>query len=120
MFANNKYHAKKTVVDGITFDSLMEANRWIELRLLEKRGIIRELRRQVRFEIIRKTRKTRAHYYTADFTYIENNTLIVEDVKGILTRDYILRRDLLISSGVMGVNAMFREYTKKGIKDYEL
>jgi hypothetical protein len=48
----SKYKAKKTVVDGITFDSQKEAQRWCELRLLEKAGVIKNLQRQVPFEII--------------------------------------------------------------------
>jgi len=115
----NKYHATKTTIDGHTFDSKLEAQRYQELRLLEKAGQISDLRRQVRFEIIPKTRATRAHHYTADFTYIEGGVPIVEDVKGVLTRDYVLRRDLLISSGAMGLGAVFREYTQKGVKDFK-
>jgi hypothetical protein len=114
----NKYHAIKATVDGITFDSMMEATRYQELQLLERVGEIRDLHCQVRFEIIPKTKSTRAHHYTADFTYTEGDILIIEDVKGALTRDYILRRDLLISSGTIGEGAVFREYTVKGVKDF--
>jgi hypothetical protein len=116
MFTRNKYHAKKTRLDGFVFDSQMEANRWAELRLLEKQGLIRDLSRQVRYEIIPKTSRNRAHCYTVDFIYYENGKMVVEDVKGAKLQDYILRRDMLISSGKLN-NAIFREYTKEGIKD---
>jgi hypothetical protein len=114
----NKYNARKATIGGITFDSVMEANRYRELAALEKAGIIRELRRQVRFEILPKTSRNRARYYTADFVYLEGSTLVVEDVKGVLTRDYKLRRDILLSSPAFNENMIFREYTRKGIKDY--
>ena len=48
----NKYGNKKTVVDGITFDSRKEAKRYQELKLLEKAGEIKDLRRQVKYELI--------------------------------------------------------------------
>jgi hypothetical protein len=115
----NKYHAIKATIDGLTFDSQLEAHRWWELSQLEKAGQIKDLRCHVRFEIIPKTRVTRAHYYTVDFTYTEGGVPVVEDVKGVLTRDYVLRRDLLISSGATGPGAVFREYTRKGIKDFK-
>jgi hypothetical protein len=118
MFTRNKYNAKKTTLDGLTFDSRMEAERWAVLRLLEKQGLIRDLSRQVRLEIIPKTPRNRAHYYTADFVYCENGRTVFEDVKGVKPRDYILRRDMLLSSGRLPEGAVFREYTKEGVKDY--
>jgi hypothetical protein len=48
----NKYHAVKTQVDGIIFDSMKEAVRWQELKLLEKAGKIANLERQVPYELI--------------------------------------------------------------------
>jgi hypothetical protein len=95
----------------------MEANRYRELKALERAGVIRELRRQVRYELIPKTSRTRARHYTADFVYLEGAALVIEDVKGVMTRDYQLRRDILLSSPAFS-NAVFREYTRKGIKDY--
>ena len=114
---SNKYGAAKTTFDGITFDSVFEAERWIELKILERAGIIKDLCRQVRFEVIPKTGRNRAHHYTADFTYTENGKKIVEDVKGVKTRDYLLRRDLLLASSSFA-ETIFREYTRKGAKDY--
>lgn len=113
----NKYHASRAIIDGITFDSLFEAERWMELKMLEKYGAVTDLRRQVRFEVIPKTKRNRAHHYTADFAYTENGKTVVEDVKGAKTRDYLLRRDLLLASPVFA-NTVFREYTRKGAKDF--
>lgn len=101
-----KYRAKKTVVDGITFDSKKEAARYRELKLLEKAGKIRNLELQKRFELIpvqraAGARTERAAYYIADFCYDEFNSglnawiPVVEDCKGVKTREYVLKRKLL-------------------------
>jgi hypothetical protein len=92
---NNKYGNCKTTVDGITFDSHKEAVRYAELRLLEKGGVIRDLRRQERFEIVPKSRHGRALYYVADFVYVENDKTVVEDVKGVRTPIYRLKKRLV-------------------------
>lgn len=86
--AGNKYGAKKTTVDGITFDSKAEAKRWQELKLLEKAGEIRGLARQMAFELstCRPTcdGKTRLGVYICDFRYfaLPTGECVIEDVKG--------------------------------------
>lgn len=96
-----KYHAKKTELDGITFDSRKEAQRYAELKLLERSGAIHNLRRQVKYELIpaqKKDGKTieRACHYIADFVYEENGKTVVEDVKGYRTKEYVLKRKLML------------------------
>ena len=96
-----KYHAKKTELDGITFDSRKEAQRYAELRLLERPGAIHNLQRQVRYALIpaqKKDGKTieRACHYIADFVYEENGKTVVEDVKGYRTKEYVLKRKLML------------------------
>lgn len=92
-----KYGARKTVVDGITFDSKREARRYVELRLLQRAGEISELELQKRYELIPKQGKERPVYYTADFVYKDKNgETVVEDAKGCRTRDYIIRRKLML------------------------
>lgn len=95
----NKYHAKKVEVDGIEFDSRREANRWQELKILERAGMISDLRRQEEFELIPRCGKERPAKYHADFTYTDTATgeRVVEDVKSraTKTKDYILRRKLM-------------------------
>lgn len=92
-----KYKNKKTIYDGMVFDSLKEKNRYIELKLMEKAGIIKDLKRQVAFILIDKSKYGRAIKYMADFTYLENNELIIEDVKSSATktRVYQLKKRLL-------------------------
>lgn len=102
-----KYHNRKVTVDGITFDSKKEANRWLELKLLERAGEISHLQRQVKYELIpaqkeydwesRKNKVVeRACTYIADFVYEEKGETIVEDTKGFKTSDYIIKRKLML------------------------
>lgn len=97
----SKYKARKTAVDGIVFDSIREANRWQELRLLERAGKISNLQRQVKFVLIPKQVRDkkvieRECAYIADFVYCENGETVVEDTKGMRTRDYIIKRKLML------------------------
>jgi hypothetical protein len=105
-------------LDGRVFDSTAERDRYAELSMLERAGKIAKLELQPRFEIIPKTVKgTRTHHYTADFRYIENGVCVIEDVKGVKTKDYILRRDIFIRDYVRA-DTIFREYTKGVIKEF--
>ena len=114
----NKYHNKKITVDGTTFDSKREYNRFRELSLLERAGGISNLRRQVKFVLIpAQYEKTPERYtsgkhkgelkqgkllerecaYLADFVYIDNTgKKVVEDTKGVKTKDYIIKRKLML------------------------
>lgn len=96
----SKYHAKKTVVDGIEFDSKKEANRYSELKILERAGKIKNLQMQVPFvlipaqyeeskeitkrgkEKIVKKLVERKVVYKADFVFYEDGKMVVEDTKG--------------------------------------
>lgn len=95
----SKYSAKKTVLDGIEFDSRKEANRYAELKVMERAGIIRDLKLQEEFELIPRCGKERPAKYHADFSYTLTDTgeKVVEDVKSraTKTKDYILRRKLM-------------------------
>ena len=98
-----KYHNKKTVADGIKFDSKLEAERYAQLKILERAGVIRDLELQPSFELIpsfRKNGKTwRRTLYKADFRYIlaEDDSYIIEDVKGstaVITDVFRLKQKL--------------------------
>lgn len=97
---DSKYSNKKVVVDGIKFDSLLEANRWQELKLLQRAKQIQNLDRQVRFELqpsYKKNNKTiKAINYVADFVYYDLNKkkMIVEDTKGFKTDVYKLKKKI--------------------------
>lgn len=110
---NNKYSNKKVTIDGENFDSKKEARRWCDLKLLETAGEIKNLQRQVKFLLIPSQYKEeidakgkpkqkcieRECVYVADFQYIDAHTgeLIVEDTKGVRTKDYIIKRKLMLS-----------------------
>lgn len=98
----SKYNAKKTVVDDIEFDSMKEAERYRELKLLEKGKEIRNLVLQPRFLLQEKFKdkqgKThRKIEYVADFLYIDkDDKAIVEDVKGMITAVYKLKKKMFL------------------------
>jgi hypothetical protein len=92
----NKYYAKKTEIDGICFQSKAEANRYNELKLLQRLKQISDLQMQPEFELIPKSKNERACKYIADFQYCENGKTIVEDVKSkiTMTPQYVIKRKL--------------------------
>ena len=109
-----KYRNRKITRDGETFDSVKEYRRWCELKLLERAGKIVNLQRQVKFTLIpaqyetvkdEKTGKLvkgkcleRECAYIADFVYMDKalGTGVVEDTKGFRTKDYIIKRKLML------------------------
>lgn len=116
-YKSNKYGSKKVEIDGIVFDSKKEAKRYQELLLLEKAGAIKHLQRQVKYVLIPAQREStneiytkgrnkgcfkqgklleRECTYTADFVYIQDCKFIVEDTKGFRTKDYIIKRKLML------------------------
>lgn len=94
----NKYHNKKVEYDGIKFDSVKEKNRYIGLKQLERLGVIQNLQRQVKYELqpsFKLNEKTiRSITYIADFVYIQDGVEVIEDVKGMRTKEYLLKKKL--------------------------
>lgn len=101
-----KYKNKKVVTDAGTFDSKREYNRFIELSLMEKAGMIENLQRQVDYVLVPKQKRQIALKngrkseicikYRADFVYTKNGQICVEDTKGFATKDYIMKRKLML------------------------
>ena len=106
-----KYGNRKVTVNGITFDSKKEAARYEELRYLEMAGKIKHLQRQVKFVLIPSQREViidgfkkkdgkvieRECSYLADFTYTTaDGEKVVEDVKGCKTKEYIIKRKMML------------------------
>ena len=93
-----KYGNEKKTVNGHTFDSKAEARRYEQLSLLEKAGVIKNLRLQPEYELIPRFKKGnrtfRKTVYIADFEYVEDGRKIVEDVKGFATDVYKLKKKL--------------------------
>ena len=97
-----KYGNKKTVTpDGVKFDSRAEAGRWGHLCMQLRAGEISELRRQVAYELVPAvkysdaSRVKKAIHYVADFVYVEKGVEVIEDVKGVLTTEFKLKRHLM-------------------------
>lgn len=104
----NKYKAKRIQIGAEAFDSRKEAERWMQLMLLQKAGEIRELKRQVVIPLIGKeaplkTRTGKAMRLTVDFTYEDRRlgwATVYEDAKGMPTRDYEVRRAVAQAMGI--------------------
>lgn len=96
-----KYHNQKVVIDGILFDSKREAQRYQQLKLMVKAGVITNLDMQVKYELIPAQYidgkcVEKAVSYVSDFEYDENGKHIVEDTKGVRTKEYIIKRKLML------------------------
>lgn len=116
-----KYNNRKIIVDGITFDSKKEAKRYKELKTLERAGVIQKLQRQVKYVLIpAQYERTSSVYvkgnnkgkpkkgrlverecaYYADFVYLQNGNVIVEDVKGYRNGQaynlFVIKRKLML------------------------
>ena len=89
----SKYGNKKTTVGGITFDSKKEADRWGDLVLQQKGGKITNLRRQFKFDLA--VNNKHVCFYVADFTYTKGDEWVVEDCKGVRTKEYVIKRALM-------------------------
>ena len=100
----SKYNARKTVVDGITFDSKKEARRYKELKLQEKLEIISHLQLQPKFRLLDSFKHNgetiRPINYFADFSYIDDEgNEVVEDVKSKATKTqvYSIKKKLFLN-----------------------
>lgn len=97
---HSKYGAVKTKVNGIVFDSMLEAKRYKQLMMLEKAGEIQNLLLQPKFPLVdgfkHNGKKIRGVDYVADFIYEEDDKVVVEDVKGLKTQAYIIKSKMFI------------------------
>ena len=96
----SKYGNKRIEIDGIRFASQKEGYRYVELKYLQRLGVISDLRLQVKFELIPKMKSEKGKViqpltYIADFVYTENGKQIVEDVKGYKTKVYEIKKKLM-------------------------
>ena len=108
-----KYHNKKCSYGGLIFDSKHERDRYCELLILQEAEKIHDLRCQVPFRLVPEQRGSdtlgprggrrrgklieKAVDYVADFVYLdEQGKTVVEDAKGVRTKDYIIKRKLML------------------------
>jgi hypothetical protein len=97
--SRGKYRNTWTKCDGFNFQSKLEADRWMQLRLLERAGQISDLRRQVEYWLI--AGDVLAAVYVADFVYVENGKEVVEDTKGTITKEFEIKYALM--KGLLGI-----------------
>jgi hypothetical protein len=101
--AASKMRNHKTVVDGITFASKWEAHRYVELKMMQMGGLVKELELQVVMPLV--VNGLKVCEYIADFVYMEQVShreleewrLVVEDAKGFRTDTYKLKKKLLFA-----------------------
>lgn len=98
-----KYRNQKVTMGDHSFDSKKELNRYLELSMLQKAGEISGLRCQVKYVLIPAQRDAetgkvveRECSYVADFVYQRGDETVVEDTKGFRTKDYILKRKMML------------------------
>jgi hypothetical protein len=94
---STKYHNRKTLFQGVRFDSQKEADRYRDLLLLERAGEIRHIELQPRYDLAVNGHKL--GFYRADFRYeiVGTGKTVVEDVKSPATRTpvYVLKSKLV-------------------------
>lgn len=116
----SKYGASKVIVNGITFHSRAEGARYSDLVRMQAAGVISDLQLQVRFQLMgvgpavlrivsEGYPKGRVATYVADFVYSEEGQTIIEDVKGMATPDYKLKKAIMAAMG-----HQIREYKRRG------
>jgi len=95
-FLVNKFSAQKTEIDGIIFASKAEANRYAQLKLMERAKAITDLKIQPGYllQVNGKVIGT----YRPDFSYQDGKRIVVEDVKGIITPEASLRMRVFMAA----------------------
>ena len=103
MIKASKYHNRKTLVDGIQFDSQKEANRYQELILMERAGLIRSIELQPRYDLIVNGHKL--GFYKGDFRYevVATSILVGEDVKSPATKTAVYRLKKKLVKALYGI-----------------
>jgi hypothetical protein len=110
----NKYNARKTVMCGHEFDSKREADYYLELLARKQAGEIVRIRFQPSYTLLEGFRDNQGKpqkpiTYTADFLveYDDGRREVIE-VKGVKTRDYVLRKKLFLHM-MRETDIVFRE-----------
>lgn len=102
----SKYHNKITVFEGNKFHSIGEARRYKELLLLQKAQKIFNLKLQVKYPLMVEGEKVGT--YIADFVYYEDDNLVIEDFKGVLTAVFKLKWKILQAMHKNTIGMIFR------------
>lgn len=94
----SKYHNQKTTVGDRVFDSKREADRYVELMIMQNMGVIKGLECQKPYKLIKGKWRTGRPFsitYKADFVYTLDGEIVVEDVKGYRTDVYKIKKKLM-------------------------
>ena len=110
----NKYFAKKTVAMGLKFDSRWEAERWGQLKAMERAGVVTQLEGQIKYEL--SINDVKICDYVADFRYLleeENglSKLVIEDAKGILTPEFKLKKKMMKAIHGIDIHLSYKNKT---------
>lgn len=110
----NKYNARKTTVCGYTFDSRREAEIYLDLLSRKQAGEVLRIGLQPQYTLLEgftdnQGNRQKAITYTADFfvTFADGHSEVIE-VKGMRTRDYLLRKKLFLHM-MRDTDIIFRE-----------
>lgn len=112
-YSTQRKYGNKKIIDGNeVFDSKKEYKHWCDLKILEKAGMISNLQRQVKYTLVPVQREPdtkgpkggiikgkvieREVAYFADFVYLKDGETIVEDTKGVRTKEYVIKRKLML------------------------
>ena len=90
----NKYNAKKVEYNGIKFDSAFELDCWRYLKKLASEGKIKDLNRQIKFELLPANSVYRALNYVADFVFFVGDKYIVADAKGMVLPEFKIKQKI--------------------------
>ena len=97
--------------EPVTFDSIKEALRYDTLYLMARQGLITELTLQPKYELqsgyVHEDKTVKPINYIADFRYVHKGFVVVEDVKGMLTDIYRLKKKLFLYK--YGTQLIFKE-----------
>lgn len=105
----NKYRNQKVMIDGELFDSKGEADRWSQLKLLERARVVQSISRQPRFIML--VNGSEICELRADFAYYESGRQVIEDFKGMMTTEFRLKLKLFKA---LHPNIEFRVTNRKG------
>jgi hypothetical protein len=110
-YTHQKYGNRKTDIDGITFDSKIESERYLQLKLMEQGGLIADLQTQVSYPL--EVNGILVATYIADFEYddLERKRRVTEDVKGgVKTREYKIKKRLMKALHNVDVQEVTKEH----------
>lgn len=100
----NKYGAKRVTLDGIKFSSKREAQRYGQLKLLQRAGKILDLECHPKYKLVVNNKLICS--YSADFRYMKDGKIVVEDVKSKATATYSFQIKKKLMAALHGIEVI--------------